>query len=286
MGTVGRGFFGGGSRNGLPHYAGAASRVQQFPRHGLPERLHRTLFDRNERPRVERSAPSMSERPTAAWRAEGGEHGYDSTTVAGITRFAHRPPSHRRPALGDRARRRRARARRCRRARRKAFCIARGRPAVSRRTFLGHEAITSQGLSFLNEGALDEINDEHAVPRRDARSSSTAITSTTAGCRSPPRQINDQYNAPKDVRRRAAASSPSSIRPTRARSTPPTSSARRCTSCRTSTRTRTGSRSAAPTSTSPAPATGRSIRSGARSALASSPSARTYRPAGQRWRTT
>ena len=79
-----------------------------------------------------------------------------------------------------------------------AFCSTQIWAGACPAGFLGHEDITSQGLAFLNEGAIDEINDEHAF-----------IDATTAhigvdhfdNCRlqESAGAINDLYNAPKDI---------------------------------------------------------------------------------------
>jgi hypothetical protein len=78
-----------------------------------------------------------------------------------------------------------------------AFCIAGGAGPCPAGTVGGHEAITSQGLSFLNEGALDEINDEHEfIDMNEVLEDSAHFDN----CRlqESAQRINDQYNAPKD----------------------------------------------------------------------------------------
>jgi hypothetical protein len=78
-----------------------------------------------------------------------------------------------------------------------AFCIAGGTKPCPDGTVGGHEAITSQGLSFLNEGALDEINDEHehvdvTYVLEDSDHFDNCRLQESAA------KINNQYNAGKD----------------------------------------------------------------------------------------
>jgi Bacterial TSP3 repeat len=79
----------------------------------------------------------------------------------------------------------------------KAFCIAGGTKPCPDGTG-GHEAIASQALSFLNEGALAEMNDEQKFLDE---SSVLADSDHFDNCRlqESAQQINDQYNLPKDA---------------------------------------------------------------------------------------
>jgi hypothetical protein len=75
----------------------------------------------------------------------------------------------------------------------KAFCKGGGCPAGTG----GHEAITSQGLSFLNESVLDEINDEHGFID-DTTQLTPSWHFDSCQLQESAERINNQYNAPMD----------------------------------------------------------------------------------------